>query len=174
MVTLERTQEKDARVQNRFLRWLQSTRRDEPPEELILHEELWRATEVSISNPGAVKEPNLRTVTLKMESEPLDPSKYPEGRKQGIQKFFLRFSAMQPEVSVLTNLSGRKIRTFQMRQRSIFEQETVLQEIDSLLEENSLLQRQVDELQAAIQSMISGRPELPSPTFRDRMRENPI
>lgn len=158
--------EKDVRVQNRFLRWLQSTKRKEPPETQILIEEVWRVTEVSISNPGAVKEPNLRTVTMRLELEPLDPSEYPEGRKQGNNRLFLRFSAMQPEVSVLTSLSGRKILTYQFRYRTIFEQEEVLGQVDSLLEENFHLRRQVTELQAAIQSMISGRPVLPSPTSR--------
>jgi hypothetical protein len=158
-------------IQGRFRRWFTSRWGSSPRESLVLSEEHWKVSEVSVSNPDFPKEPNTRALTVNLREQDPENEEYSSGGNSLRRKLFLRFYCQASEVSVLTNLSGKKLVTYRSQPVSIFEREEFLSEMDSLLQENEFLRRRTQELEAAIQSMISARPELPSPTPRNQWEE---
>lgn len=152
--------EQSSDTQGRFRKWLLGLRGQNAKENFSIERTEWRIQKVTTFNPGTVKEPNLRTVNLGLVEEGADQASSRSGERP-LRQLHFTVRVDKNQVAVLSDLSGKKAVTDQFRPTSLFEREEFLREMDSLLDENAFLRRQVSELRMAIQSMIEAKPQLP-------------
>jgi len=152
--------ESSSDTQGRFRKWLLALRGQNVKEDFSIERTEWRIQKVTVFNPGAVKEPDSRTVNLGLVEEGADQASSRSGERP-LRQLHFTVRVKQNQVGVLSDLSGKKAVTDQFRPTSLFEREEFLREMDTLLDENAFLRRQVAELRTAIQSMIEAKPQLP-------------
>jgi len=152
--------ETSAETQSRFRKWLLALRGQTVKENFSIERTEWRIQRVTVFNPGGIKETDIRTVNLGLLEEDVDQASSRSGERP-LRQLHLTVRVKQNQVSVLSDLSGKKAVTDQFRPTSLFEREEFLREMDTLLDENAHLRRSVSELRSAIQSMIEAKPQLP-------------